>query len=77
MLDKLKFIISILPSLMSIIKLLEAEVPMSDNGKAKIELLKGILEKTIENVNSNWGLIESITGLIVNFYNATGIFKKS
>ena len=77
MLDKLKFIITILPSLISIIRLLESEAPISNAGKAKLDLLKGILEQTVENFNSNWGAIETVTGLIVKFYNAIGVFQKS
>jgi len=70
-------IISLLPGIISAVRNAEEFVPISGQGRAKLDFILGILTDLIGDVS---GIIEPITKVInriVSLANATGIFQKA
>lgn len=79
----LKLTISLLPLLVDAIKTIEAAMPGSGNGAAKLEALRVLLQSsytgatdafgTFEQV---WPKIQDVAGGLVAAFNKTGVFSK-
>jgi hypothetical protein len=82
-LTTLKMIISLLPLLVEAIKNLEAAMPGSGNGIAKLDALKAIVQTAysgatdaIGTFEQVWPKISDVASGIVSSFNKSGIFVK-
>jgi hypothetical protein len=76
MFAQIKFVLSILPILVSTVREIEALFPEGGEGQQKLVLVKNILTETDETISENWNLIEKLIGYVVGFFNSTGKFEK-
>lgn len=78
-------VLKLLPVLIEVVRVLEVAIPIAGQGKAKLDLVLGIVE-TVYGVSNDLTkelpqskttpLIVSIVGKIVGTFNALGVFKK-
>lgn len=73
--ETLKFIITILPTIISLIQIIEDQLQVDGAGKEKLEFLRKVLESTMTINNDQWAVIQKIVGYTVSLFNATGLFK--
>lgn len=78
-----KLIISLLPLLVDAIKTIEAAMPGSGNGAAKLEAVRVLVQASytgasdvIGNFEQVWPKIQDVIGGIVAAFNKTGAFSK-
>jgi hypothetical protein len=69
-------IIQLVPALINLIKAAEEAIPGSGKGKAKMDMVVGILQHSYEGINAILPSLQNIITVIVNTFNATGVFKK-
>lgn len=74
--DKILMIAKLLPVLIDIIKAMEAAIPGSSKGEAKLAAVREILETVDATVGQLWPTIEKVIGVVVKVFNATGVFNK-
>lgn len=79
----LKLIVSLIPTLVSLIKSLEEAIPEPGKGTQKLETLRGILESGYAVANDIgvtmeelWPALSSTINALVAAFNSTGVFKK-
>jgi hypothetical protein len=82
----LLFILQLFPLLLTTIQQIEAVVQVAKAGPAKLQLVTNVVKNAYKADTSNTlavtqeqmvPLVQAMTGDIVTFYNATGVFKKS
>ena len=69
-------VLQLIPTILVIIKAVEAQIPVSGMGKEKLASLKNVLETVYPQVVEMWDMVEKIITAAVSLYNATGVFKK-
>lgn len=74
--EKILAIAKLLPVLIEIIKAMEAAIPGSSKGEAKLAAVREILETVDATVGQLWPTIEKVIGVIVKVFNTTGVFQK-
>jgi hypothetical protein len=72
----LLFVLQILPALIDALKAIESAIPAAGKGSEKLAMVKEILEKVYPAVNEMWPAIETVIGVVVNWFNKTGVFSK-
>lgn len=82
-LEIVKLIISMLPILIEAIKTVEAAIPGSSNGEAKLQTVRTVLESSYNVSNdmsdkfeSAWPTFKSVIDSLVSTFNKVGVFKK-
>ncbi len=70
-------IIQMIPAIIDIIKKVEELYPESGAGKDKLLLVKSMLQAAYDGVTDAWPQIEKIIGVVVEFANRFGVFKKA
>jgi hypothetical protein len=75
--ETLKLIIQLIPLLLELIKVIEAEVPENGKGSAKLEFIKEVLTNSYPKILEIWGLVEKLISASVTLFNTTNVFKKS
>jgi len=68
-------LLQIIPAVISIITSLEAAIPMSGQGKIKLELVKSFLNVASDTMNEIWPAVEKIVSIFVTTANNIGLFK--
>ena len=78
----LKLIITYLPMIIELIKVVEKQFPEANLGKMKLEAVRGMLETAFDQADDFtdkfddvWPVLEKTIGKVVAFLNATGGFK--
>lgn len=81
-LEVVRTILSLIPVIIDTIKAIESALPVGGAGAQKLEAIKGILQSAytvgggaVEQFNSLWPALQSTIGVLVGFFNATGVFK--
>lgn len=79
-----QLVVSLLPSIISIIKTIEASYQESGQGAVKLAFLREVLESLFEankdgtvTFDEAWPVLQKVSGATVNFFNSVGIFKKA
>ena len=70
-------ILQIVPALIAVVKAIEEAASQAGIGKEKLEAVRQILEAAYSGVSEIWPYLEQIIGVVVGFFNAVGVFKKS
>lgn len=76
MFESAKLIVGLLPILIDLIKTVEAAIPESGAGAAKLAAVRDLLAALAPNLETGWPAIEAVIGVLVKLFNATGIFKR-
>ena len=78
----LKLVVSILPTIIEIIKSVEEAIPGKGIGEQKLELLRNILESTYNlsgeltlKFDDVWNVVKSLTSVLVSIFNKTKVFS--
>ena len=69
-------ILQLLPALITAIKAIEDAIPGSGQGEAKLAAIREILESVSGQATTLWPFIEKAIGVLVAFFNRTGVFAK-
>lgn len=64
-----------LSTLIQILKAVEAAIPESGNGKAKLAMVREMLEMLDDGTHELWPSIEKVIAVIVKTFNQLGVFK--
>lgn len=82
-LANIKLILQILPLIIDTIKAIEAAIPESGAGKAKLDIVRVALQSAYDASNdvigkfdTIWPMIQNTVGAVVSTFNALGSFKK-
>lgn len=77
-------VLALLPAIIEAIKAIEAAIPGTGNGKAKLEAVRQILEaasalagEATNQFAALWPALSAAIGAMVALFNSTGVFKKS
>jgi len=76
MFETIKLVLSLLPSIIDVVKQLEEQFPESGLGSMKFELIKKVLQETYEVSNDYLPIIEKMVNTVVDVFNQFGVFKK-
>lgn len=76
MLATTKLIIQLIPYILELIKVVEAQIPEQGQGKAKLAFIRESLTAVYPDIVNVWGMVEKIITASVTLFNATGAFKK-
>lgn len=77
MINTIKIILQLIPSILEIVKAVEAQIPEGGKGKEKLEFVKEVLTSSYPQVTDIWNIVEKIISSAVTLYNATGVFKNA
>lgn len=66
----------LIPAIIEVIKTIEEAIPGQGKGEAKLAAVRGILEITVEGFNQLWPSLEKVVKVLVETFNAVGVFKK-
>lgn len=77
----LKLIVQLLPLIIDSVKAVEAAIPTSGQGSAKLEAVKGIVMSVSDiavdvDAKNFSGALEKAIGFVVALMNKTGVFQK-
>ena len=70
-------ILQLIPALISIISSLEAAIPMSGQGKVKVDMVKNFINVSSDTLAEIWPAVEKIVEIFVTGMKAVGVFKNS
>jgi len=73
--EKLLLLLKLLPAIIQAMKAIEEAIQVSGFGSQKLQALRQILEQTDSSVSQIWPSIENAVKVLVNLFNATGVFK--
>ena len=69
-------LLQLVPEIIKLVQAAEAAIPMSGNGKAKLDMVLGILTAAHDGVSQMLPQVTSIINTVVNTMNACKVFKK-
>ena len=69
-------IVQLIPAIIALVKEIEAAIPQSGQGAAKLTAFRQIIEATYEGITEMWPAIEKVIAAIVTLLNTTGVFSK-
>jgi len=69
-------VLGLIPTILDIIKAVEAQIPETGKGKEKLQFVKNVLTTAYPQVVEIWGMVEKIITAAVTLYNATRSFQK-
>ena len=82
-LSLVRIVISLMPILIEAIRAVEEALPGSNNGAAKLAMVRGLLESSYETATDTeatfseiWPAIQKTVSSIVTAFNNAGVFKK-
>lgn len=70
-------VIQLLPALIQAVKQVEEFIPIPGQGKAKLEMILGVIDDTYEDARAIMPTIAKVVARIVSLANATGVFRKA
>lgn len=70
-------ILGLIPSIIATIKAVEEAIPMSGQGKAKTDMVIGIMSTVSDEISGIIPALERVISVIVSAFNTTGVFTKS
>lgn len=73
----LVIILQLIPALITALKAIEDAIPGSGMGEQKLSAVRAMLEGIDGSISKLWPQISDVIGVLVNLFNATGVFKKA
>lgn len=70
-------LLQLIPAIITAIKAIEEAIPGKGQGEAKLTAIREILESVSSQATALWPLIEKAISVLVNLFNATGVFVKA
>lgn len=75
--NKLIEVFTLLPSLITAIRAAEDAIPLPQAGKAKLDLIMGIVDDVAQGVGDLKPILTSVISRVVKTFNALGLFRTS
>jgi len=75
--QQLKLIVQILPTLIELIRSIEAVLPEAGIGKQKLQFVRELIQSVAPELLDAWPTIEKVVATIVGLFNQLGFFKKA
>lgn len=79
----IKFVGSLIPTIISIIKAIEEALPQAGLGSEKLAIIRQIFEEAYKSVTEAmpdmekvWAVVKKVIDLFVSLFNKTGAFQK-
>ena len=69
-------IFQIVPAIIAALKAIEEAIPGSGQGEQKLAAVRGMIEDVDGSYKTLWPQIAGVITVLVNLFNATGVFKK-
>ena len=69
-------LLQLVPEIIKLVQAAESAIPMSGNGKAKLDMVLGILTAAHDGVSQMLPQVTAIINTVVNTMNACKVFKK-
>ena len=76
MLSKALMIVQLIPAIIEIVQAVEKMLPAGGAGAEKLKMVKDMLFAAYSGLENAWPSIEKIIGIIVDFANRLGAFRK-
>jgi hypothetical protein len=76
MIETIRLILALLPSIIEVVKELEKQFPETGLGKMKFELVRDVLQGAYEVSNEYLPIVEKMINIVVDVFNKFGVFKK-
>ena len=70
-------VLQLIPALIAAIKAIEDAIPGSGMGEQKLAAVRAMLEVIDGSVSKLWPQISGVICVLVNLFNAVGVFKKA
>ena len=74
--EKLFTVLKLLPAIIAAVKAMEEAVGGSGKGEQKLIAVRQLLELVDSTITNLWPTIEGVVKILVNLFNATGVFTK-
>ena len=75
--QNIAIILQLIPTLITALKAIEDAIPGSGMGEQKLAAVRSMLEVIDGSISKLWPQISGVIGVLVNLFNATGVFKKA
>ena len=75
--NNIVIILQLIPAIITALKAIEDAIPGSGMGEQKLAAVRAMLEVIDGSVSKLWPQISGVIGVLVNLFNATGVFKKA
>jgi hypothetical protein len=75
-LTTLRTVLTLLPAIIEAIKAIEAAIPGQGKGEQKLAAIRGIIAASYEQASAIMPIIERVVGVLVDTFNAVGVFRK-
>lgn len=75
MIETLKIIVQVLPLILEVMKIVEANVPESGKGNEKLEFVTGFINEAAPEIANLSSTVKRIVTLATSLFNRTGVFK--
>ena len=69
-------VFKLIPAIIEAMKAIEEAIPGNGKGEQKLAAIRGILESSYTQANELWPSVEKSIKVIVDLFNAVGVFKK-
>lgn len=83
-LNILRVVVALIPLVTDLVRQIEAAIPQSGQGAAKLEMVRQMLQSTYDKANDAtvafeqiWPTVQSLVASLVTIYNNLGLFKKA
>jgi hypothetical protein len=75
-LTTLRTVLTLLPAIIEAIKAIEDAIPGQGKGEQKLAAIRGIIAASYEQASAIMPIIERVVGVLVDTFNAVGVFRK-
>jgi hypothetical protein len=75
-LSTLRTVLSLLPAIIEAIKAIEEAIPGQGKGEQKLAAIRGIVAASYEQAAAIMPILERVIGVLVDTFNAVGVFTK-
>jgi hypothetical protein len=70
-------VLQLIPTITAVVKALEAELPIPNQGKSKLDFILGVVSDLYKDSTDLIGPITTVVTRLVGLFNAVGMFKTS
>jgi len=69
-------VVALIPTVIALIKEIEAVIPQSGQGAAKLAAVREIMAASYDCFTEVWPSLEKVIAALINLFNSTGVFVK-
>jgi hypothetical protein len=76
MLSRALMVVQLIPAIIEVVQAVEKMLPETGLGAEKLAMVRSMLTAAYNGLEDAWPSIEKVVGVIVEFANKLGVFKK-